>query len=73
MSLVTIRTYVDQTSAEIARGLLEPNGIDAFIMADNEGGLNPGLSFSTGIRLMTHEKHMERAKELLDQDADSQD
>jgi len=70
MSLITIRTYLDRTSTEIERGLLSSYGIEAVVMTDNEGGLNPGLSTGTGVRLMVNEDQAEKAVEILEQEAE---
>lgn len=65
--MITIQIFLDMPSADLARSYLEANGVAAFITADNEGGLNPGLSFGTGVRLMVLENELELAQNLMEQ------
>jgi hypothetical protein len=46
-------------------GLLESEGIEAMIMADDAGGTYPMLQFIRGVRLMVYREDEARAKEIL--------
>ena len=63
---VSIRTYTGRLEAEIARGVLEAHGIEAFISADDMSGTRPELTFMQGARLLVKERDAERAVEALD-------
>ena len=65
-SLVCIQTYITRESAEIAKGALEANGIDAAIFADDCGGMRPHFQLTTGVRLMVNEQDAENARKVLE-------
>ncbi|HEV2616789.1 MAG TPA: DUF2007 domain-containing protein [Candidatus Acidoferrales bacterium] len=64
--LVVVRTYFYRHEAEIGRAMLEANGIDAMILADDFGGLQPALGADTGVRLLVRREDEDAAKELLE-------
>ncbi len=61
---VTLRTFTDRGEAEIARALLEAEGIEASLRADD---IYPALDFSSGLRLVVPEGDAERARAILDE------
>jgi Putative prokaryotic signal transducing protein len=61
-----VRTFSDRGEAEIARGLLEAEGIPALLTADDLGSEGPGVEISTGTQLVVDAKDVARAQELLD-------
>ncbi len=65
IDFVKIKTCSSRHEAELAKGLLSVNGINAFIFADDFGGIQPALSFSTGVQLLIKEDDVEKAKEIL--------
>jgi hypothetical protein len=65
MEKKTIKTYTNAIEADVALSVLTANGIKAEMVKDNVGGTNPGLSFSTGIKLIVDKKDCRRAIELL--------
>ena len=50
-SLVVIRRYSSDFEAQLARAILEANGIAAVVLHDDAGGMLPSLSFVEGVRL----------------------
>lgn len=62
-----VRTFADRGEAEIARSLLEAEGIAAAIAADDMGGNTPPLDFSSGLQLVVEAADVDRARELLDE------
>ena len=68
-----IRSFSDRGEAEIARGLLEAEGIPAALSADDFGKTGPALDISTGIQLVVEGEDADRALELLDQRTDEAD
>jgi hypothetical protein len=64
--LVTVQTYTSRPEAEIARGLLESNGIDVLIIADDAGGMIPSpMQYSYGVIVKVQKKDFVKAKQLL--------
>jgi hypothetical protein len=61
-----VRTFSNRGEAEIARSLLEAEGIAAAVSAEERGGLTPPLDFSSGVQLVVEAGDVERARELLD-------
>jgi hypothetical protein len=62
-----VRTFSDRGEAEIARSLLENEGITALVAADDMGGNTPPLDFSSGLQLVVEAVDVDRARELLDE------
>ena len=62
-----VRTFSDRGEAEIARSLLETEGIAALISADDMGGNTPPLDFSSGLQLVVESADVDRAREVLDE------
>lgn len=52
--------------AEIAKGILESNGIHAKVFADNLGSMNPHLAISSGVKLLVSEEDAEKSIEILE-------
>ena len=64
--LICIKTYPNRVDAELAKTLLEENGIKAMISGDDAGGIHPGLLWGTGgARLLIQEKDKEKVISLL--------
>jgi len=65
--LVVVNTYFHKHEAEIAKGLLESNGITATISADDMGGLREHITIGMGnIRLLVVKNDFDKAKEILE-------
>jgi hypothetical protein len=62
-----VRTFSDRGEAEIARSLLETEGIPALLSADDMGGNTPPLDFSRGLQLVVEAADVERARAVLDE------
>lgn len=65
-----IQSYSSRIEANIAKGLLESNGIIAQISADDAGGAYP-FPFATtvGVMLQVEHKDLEKAKKILKSEA----
>jgi hypothetical protein len=61
-----VRTFADRIEAEIARSLLDAEGIEAAVPAEDRGGLTPPEEFLSGVQLVVEAGDVERARELLD-------
>jgi hypothetical protein len=62
---VAIETFPTRAAAEIARGFLEASGVEAFVAADDAGGLYPMLALTHGVQLQVRPEDEERAREIL--------
>ena len=69
--LQAVRVYLTRGDAEVARARLVGEGIDAVVMADNEGGLNPGFYAHYGVRVVVRSEDLDRARSALGDDAPS--
>jgi hypothetical protein len=67
--LVTIRTFVDELEANLARSRLQAAGIDSMLGRDDCGGMRPSLSWAQGIRLVVRSDDAERAAAVLSDEA----
>jgi len=66
IDFIKIMTYSSRHEAELAKGFLSANNIKAVIFGDDAGGVQPGLSFSTGVQLSVKEEDVEKAKRIID-------
>lgn len=65
-SLKTVQSYSTRLEAEMAKGLLEANGIKAIIFADDAGGARPfPMSYSFGVELKVRSIDFEKARKIL--------
>ncbi|HEV2224844.1 MAG TPA: hypothetical protein VGS15_06965 [Candidatus Acidoferrales bacterium] len=64
--LVVARTYSYRHEAEIGRTMLEANGVDAMIVADDFGGMQPAVGADTGVKLLVKREDEDAAKKLLE-------
>ncbi len=62
--LVTVALFGSVLDAEVARNLLESNGIRAAVFADDAGGMYPPLG--AGVRVVVRQEDATRAREILD-------
>ncbi len=68
--LVCIQTFATRIDAALTRSLLEANGIKACVSADDVGGLNPEIGFTSGgTKLFVLEEDVGAALSLLKDDA----
>jgi hypothetical protein len=65
VDLIDIITYSSRHDAELAKSFLASNGVNAVVSGDDYGGIQPALSFSTGIRLLVKEEDVEKAKRIF--------
>lgn len=64
---ILAKTFQDRLEADIAKGALEANGVNAKIFADDEGGMAPfPMQPSTaGVRLFVEKSKINLAKKIL--------
>ena len=63
--LVTVSVYPTRSDAEIVRARLVSDGIEAIVIADDEGGLNPGFYSRYGVRVVVASGDLGDARESL--------
>jgi hypothetical protein len=63
--LITIRTFLSESEAEIAKGALTAFGIESLLSHDDCGGQRPHLTLTGGIRLLVRADDTSRAEEAL--------
>ncbi|MGQ9689449.1 MAG: putative signal transducing protein [Desulfobaccales bacterium] len=62
---VVVEKFFNRLEAEMAAGLLEAEGIQAFVSADDAGGAYPPLQHLRGVRLLVFPEDESRAREIL--------
>jgi len=64
-TMKTVKTYLSETPAMMAKMLLEGSGIKAEIRKDDCGGMRPYLQAATGVQLRVRDEDREKALEVL--------
>jgi hypothetical protein len=64
--LKILQIFSSRIEAEIARGFLQSNGINAIIISDDAGSMYPAQDIVSGVRLLVGEDDFQGALELLD-------
>jgi hypothetical protein len=64
--LVTIAQYADYIEAEMAKQLLEDNGIEAVITGENVANIYSGLPALTDLELQVFESQAKEAIDILE-------
>ena len=62
---IVLETFPNRIAAEMAAGLLESEGVEAMVAADDAGGAYPSLQFFHGVRLLVYREDEARAREIL--------
>jgi hypothetical protein len=63
-TLVVVGTYYTEVDADLAQTVLQAEGIESMIRADDCGGVTPGL-WMRGISLLVRGEDAERAAAIL--------
>ena len=62
-----VRTYPDAISAHVARTRLEAEGIEAFVVDENQVTNDPLLAIAVGgVKLVVRQRTVDKAREILD-------
>lgn len=64
--LVTVARFSDYIQADLARQLLQDEGIEAFVMGQNVGNVYSGVPAAIDIELQTPESQAQEAQEFLE-------
>ena len=60
-----VRNFSYRHEAELARAFLSSRGIEAFVVSDDCGAVDPALEFGRGAQLLVGEEDAERAVKAL--------
>ena len=66
VKLVTVARFDDYMKADLARQLLEDEGIKAFVLGQNVGNVYSGVPAAIDIELQTAESEADEAREILE-------
>jgi hypothetical protein len=69
--LEVIKVFASRIDAELARGYLESMGIKTRVVSDDADQLYPSLGVVRGVKLITIEKNLEKARTLLENTGES--
>jgi len=65
--LVCIRTYSFRPEAELAQSVLDADGVESVLVADDAHGMRPMIGLATGgVRLCVRREDAEKADAILD-------
>jgi hypothetical protein len=64
--LVVVARFSDNIKADLARQLLEDEGIKAFVMGQNVGNVYSGVPAAVDIELQAPESQVQEAREILE-------
>ena len=60
-----LEIFPNYIAAEITAGLLKSEGVEARVVYDDCGGMEPQLRFTQGVRVMVYREDEARAREIL--------
>jgi len=64
--LVNLKTFLNRHQAEIIKGILLSEGIEAIVSLDDTGGQLPNVTLiSGGVRLLVRAEDLAKAQEIL--------
>ncbi|MCK5287871.1 MAG: DUF2007 domain-containing protein [Candidatus Omnitrophica bacterium] len=64
--LVVVRTFLQKAEAELVKGLLVSNGVEAVISSDDLGGYRPHLTYGMkNVELLVRKEDLLKAKGIL--------
>jgi hypothetical protein len=66
MARVVVRRFMTESEADLARAILAANGIEAFLLRDDAGGMLPAMSLMSEIRVVVAPEDAETAREILE-------
>jgi hypothetical protein len=66
MARVVVRRFMTQSEADLAQAILAANGIEAFLLRDDAGGMLPAMSLMSEIRVVVAPEDAEAAREILE-------
>jgi hypothetical protein len=67
--LIVIHTFNSRQEAEMAKSALDAAGIEAMVVADDAGGIQPGLWEGRGVAVVVNSENERAAREILESEA----
>ena len=67
--LIVVHTFNSRPEAELAKSALDAAGIESMVVADDAGGIQPGLWEGRGVAVVVNGDDAAAAREILDSDA----
>ena len=64
--LVVVHTFRTRQEAELAQSALEAAGIESIVLADDAGGVQPGLWEGEWVRVLVRPENEGEARAILD-------
>ena len=61
-----MRRFMTESEADLTRAILAANGIEAFLLRDDAGGMLPAMSLMSEIRVVVAPEDAEAAREILE-------
>jgi hypothetical protein len=62
---VVLKVFATEMDANMARDVLQDDGISSFVFKDDAGGMEPHLQRTNGVRLVVNRVEAERARKIL--------
>jgi hypothetical protein len=62
---IVLATFPNYFAAELTAGLLKSEGVEARVVYDDCGGMDPALRLTQGVRVMVYREDEARAREIL--------
>lgn len=63
--VVSIKAYSSRMDADLAKAVLDANGVRAVVAADDAGGMEPWLGPAQHIQVLVNERDASLARQLL--------
>lgn len=64
--LKTLKVFPNRSEAEMFASILEQNGFECFILADDCAGLKPSMVIVNGVKLVVSDADFPEARQFLD-------
>jgi hypothetical protein len=71
--LVVVKTFNTRPEADVAKSALDAAQIDAMVVADDAGGVQPALWEGEGVAVVVNRDDEQAAREVLSSPAESTD
>lgn len=63
---IILKVFVTEMDANMAQDILQDDGIKAFVLKDDAGGMEPHLQRTNGVRLVVNRVDAHRARKILE-------